>query len=141
MCCLAAVTDDRVVGGPGQVVQALISLLSFICRRLGLPRANPLLRGHNDRLAGGPGQVVHALIYYVQAIGAATGESAASLLGTMTGLLVGRALKDKSWRLVPLPSAASIIGNTAVLTWCLAQKPPLLPLSQVSNQDDEKVLR
>ncbi len=63
-----------------------------------------------------------------------TGESAAALLGSLTSGLVGRALQADAWRLLPVPSAQGVIGTTAVVTYCLRQQPPLLPLSQVRNQ-------
>lgn len=66
-----------------------------------------------------------------QLICAATGETAAALLGPLTGGLVGEALRRHGCRLLPVAAPATLLGHAAVVTYCLEQRPALVPLSPV----------
>ncbi len=68
-----------------------------------------------------------------QLICEATGETAAALLGPLTGALVGEALRRHGCRLLPVAAPAALLGHAAVITYCLKQRPALLPLSPVSR--------
>jgi hypothetical protein len=58
----------------------------------------------------------------------ASGRTSAQLLKPLLEKL-SPALEKR--RLMPLKHAALQIGNAAAFTYCMQQKPPLLPLSQV----------
>lgn len=69
-----------------------------------------------------------------QLICSATGETAAALLGPLTGGLVGEALRRHGCRLLPVAAPATLLGHAAVVTYCLQQRPALLPLSPVCRR-------
>ncbi len=66
-----------------------------------------------------------------QLICGATGETAAALLGPLTGALVGEALRRHGCRLLPVAAPSLLLGHAGVITYCLQQRPALLPLSPV----------
>ena len=69
----------------------------------------------------------------------ATGESAAALLGPLTGGLVGEALRRHGCRLLPVAAPATLLSHAAVVTYCLQQRPALLPLSPVRPPSHELI--